>query len=80
MTEYENHRTHDRHEMSLTQKIFVLNLITNYLPIFLTALVYVPFGHIFVPRLQLFIHFLIGTSNVTKITFSSDPDRLRNGN
>lgn len=44
LTNYENHRTQDRHEMSLTQKVFVLNFITKYLPIFLTAFVYIPFG------------------------------------
>jgi len=44
LTQYENHRTADQHEMSLTQKIFLLNIITNYLPILLTAFVYVPYA------------------------------------
>ncbi len=38
----------------MTQKIFVLNFITSYLPIFLTAFVYVPFGSIIVPYLDIF--------------------------
>lgn len=44
LTKYENWRTHDRHEMSLTQKVFVLNFISKYLPIFLSAFLYIPFG------------------------------------
>ncbi|KAI3621296.1 plasma membrane channel protein [Moniliophthora roreri] len=81
LTEYENHRTQDYHEMSLTQKIFVLNFITTYLPIFLTAFVYVPFGDVIIPRLEKVLQSflegklgkILGTTN-----FHSDPDRLRN--
>ncbi len=36
----------------MTQKIFVLNFITSYLPILLTAFVYIPFGSIIVPYLD----------------------------
>jgi len=36
------------------QKIFVLNFITSYLGIFLTAFVYVPFGKVLVPYLDVF--------------------------
>lgn len=78
MTEYENHRTQDYYEMSLTQKIFVLNFITNYLPIFLTAFVYVPFGGVLIPQLQRFIHQVFGKKFSTTFNFQSDPDRLRN--
>ena len=38
----------------MVQKIFVLNFITSYLPIFLTAFVYVPFAHHIVPHLDIF--------------------------
>ena len=38
----------------MTQKIFILNFITSYLPIFLTAFVYVPFGSLIVPYLDIF--------------------------
>lgn len=38
----------------MTQKIFVLNFITSYLPIMLTAFVYVPFGRHIVPYLDVF--------------------------
>lgn len=64
--------------MSLTQKIFVLNFITNYLPIFLTAFVYVPFGHVLVPRLRFVLHQSLGRIVNENFQFKSDPDRLRN--
>ncbi len=38
----------------MIQKIFVLNFITSYLAIFLTAFVYVPFGSLIVPYLDIF--------------------------
>jgi anoctamin-10 len=78
MTEYENHRTADHHEMSLTQKIFVLNSITNYLPIFITAFLYVPFGSRVIPLLQHCIDTVLGSQERRKINFTADPDRLRN--
>lgn len=54
LTEFENYETHAAYETALTQKIFVLNFITSYLPIFLTAFVYVPFGNLIVPYLDVF--------------------------
>lgn len=38
----------------MVTKIFVLNLLTSYLPLFLTAFVYVPFAAILVPHLDIF--------------------------
>jgi anoctamin-10 len=64
--------------MSLTQKIFVLNSITNYLPILLTAFVYVPFGDRIIPVLQHFIDAILGMNNRSRSIFIADPDRLRN--
>jgi anoctamin-10 len=78
MTEFENHRTADHHEMSLTQKIFVLNSITNYLPILLTAFVYVPFGDRIIPVLQHMINSALGKAEKNPQMFVADPDRLRN--
>jgi anoctamin-10 len=78
MTEFENHRTADHHEMSLTLKIFVLNSITNYLPILLTAFVYVPFGDRIIPVLQQYIHSAWGKPGKSAPVFTPDPDRLRN--
>ncbi|KAL2145037.1 hypothetical protein VTI28DRAFT_8137 [Corynascus sepedonium] len=54
LTEIENYRTHDAHQAAFVQKIFVINFITSYLGIFLTAFVYVPFGKILVPYLDVF--------------------------
>ena len=54
LTKFENYETHGAYETALTQKIFVLNFITSYLPIILTAFVYVPFGSIIVPYLDIF--------------------------
>ncbi|CAJ2505130.1 Uu.00g125240.m01.CDS01 [Anthostomella pinea] len=80
LTNYENHRTQDRHEMSHTQKIFVLNFITNYLPILLTALVYVPFGNTIVPHLEILLRSVLpGTIKFESDgEFAVDPSRLRN--
>lgn len=64
--------------MSLTQKIFVLNSITNYLPIFITAFLYVPFGSRVIPLLQYCIDTILGSKERGAITFTADPDRLRN--
>jgi anoctamin-10 len=54
LTEYENYETDSGYEVAMTQKIFVLNFITSYLPIFLTAFVYVPFAGYIVPYLDVF--------------------------
>lgn len=80
LTEFENHRTADHHEMSLTQKIFVLNIVTNYLPILLTAFVYVPFGDDVIPYLEAIIGrvSLKMGKKFQHTTFQADSDRLRN--
>ena len=46
--------TQTAYENAMVQKIFVLNFITSYLPIFLTAFVYVPFAQVIVPHLDIF--------------------------
>jgi anoctamin-10 len=54
ISEYENYETDSAFEKSMTRKIFVLNFITSYLPVLLTAFVYVPFGALIVPYLDVF--------------------------
>ena len=54
LNDYENWDTTASYQAALTQKIFILNFITDYLGIFLTAFVYVPFGSIIVPYLDIF--------------------------
>ena len=78
MTEYENHRTQDSHEISLAQKIFALNFVTNYVPIFLTAFVYVPFGHIIIPQLHALLQRSLGKDTQGKFHFVSDRNKLQN--
>ncbi|KAG5926749.1 hypothetical protein E4U42_002985 [Claviceps africana] len=79
LTEYENHRTADDHEMSLTLKLFVLSIITNYLPILLTAFVYVPFGDEIIPHIKQLLEQLFPTftSSLVFRPFRPDSDRLR---
>ncbi|KAL9055434.1 MAG: hypothetical protein Q9162_003532 [Coniocarpon cinnabarinum] len=54
LNDFENHETDLAHETAYTQKIFILNFITSYLPILLTAFVYVPFATDLVPYLDVF--------------------------
>ena len=54
LNQYENWENTDSYDSALTRKIFVLNFIVSYLPIFLTAFVYVPFGSLIVPYLDVF--------------------------
>lgn len=83
LTEFENYETHAAYETALTQKIFVLNFITSYLPIFLTAFVYVPFGNIVVPYLDVFSLTVRPFAEHEKqlkgpgADFTINPDRLR---
>jgi anoctamin-10 len=70
------------YESAMVQKIFVLNFITSYLPIFLTAFVYVPFGQVIVPHLDFFqVAVRPFTENEKQMTtpkhFAINPDRLK---
>jgi len=80
----ENYDTDAAYQNALTQKIFVLNFITSYLGIFLTAFVYVPFGKIIVPYLDIFSvavrPFAENEKQMqapTPSAFHINPDRLR---
>ena len=67
----------------MVQKIFVLNFITSYLPIILTAFVYVPFASLLVPYLDIFQltvkSFAENEKQMTapKIGFKINDDRLK---
>ncbi|KAJ5301606.1 hypothetical protein N7508_006469 [Penicillium antarcticum] len=83
LNDYENHETSNAYDVALTQKVFVINFITSYLPIFLTAFVYVPFASLIVPYLDVFRltvrPFVSKEHAVTKEShFQIDPARLRN--
>ncbi|KAJ4406342.1 hypothetical protein N0V82_010143, partial [Gnomoniopsis sp. IMI 355080] len=78
LAEFENHRTQDNFDISLTQKRFVLAFIANYLPILLTAFVYIPLGDTVVPQIRHLLRNTIGHDAHLDDHFSPDPDRLRN--
>lgn len=83
LTKYENYETNAAFDAAMTQKIFVLNFITSYLPIFLTAFVYVPFGTLIVPYLDVFSLTVRPFAENEKqmqapqAGFAINPDRLR---
>lgn len=83
LNDYENHETNDAYDVALTRKIFVINFMTSYLPVFLTAFVYVPFASRIVPYLDVF-HLTVRPfvskedSTVKRSNFQIDTGRLRN--
>ncbi|KAK4165965.1 calcium-activated chloride channel-domain-containing protein [Cladorrhinum sp. PSN259] len=81
LTDMENYETVDAHQDSFVQKIFVLNFITSYLGIFLTAFVYVPFGKILVPYLDVFSitaqNFTTEGKPLPTQVWQINPDRLK---
>ena len=83
LNEFENYETTEGHKSALTAKIFILNFVTSYLPIFLTAFVYVPFGSLIVPYLDVF-HITAkafaendAQLKTPKSGFQINPDRLQ---
>ena len=83
LNDYENWETTDAYNFAMTQKIFILNFITSYTPIILTAFVYVPFGSLIVPYLDVFRltarPFAENEKQLAtpKAGFTIDPSRLR---
>lgn len=68
------------HKAAFVRKIFVLNFITSYLGIFLTAFVYVPFGRVLAPYLDVFQitaqRFTTAGKPLPTKEFAINPDRL----
>jgi hypothetical protein len=54
LTDYENYETNGAYKTALTHKSFIMDLVTSYLGITLTAFVYIPFARIIVPHLDIF--------------------------
>ena|ERR1700744_1352905 len=54
LTDYENYETNGAYKTALTQKSFIMDLVTSYMGITLTAFVYIPFARIIVPHLDIF--------------------------
>jgi hypothetical protein len=51
LNDWENHETEDSYEISMTQKLFSLTLLTTFFDLFLTAYIYLPFGHLVEPNI-----------------------------
>ena len=69
LTDFENYETQSAHDKAMVSKAFVLNFITSYLGICLTAFVYVPFATVLVPYLDIFA--------LTVKPFADHPDQLK---
>ena len=82
LTDFENYENESSQEAAMTQKVFIFNFICSYVPLFLTAFVYIPFGTVIVPRLD-----VLGLLNqehsdekpgtASASPFEVNPERLR---
>ncbi|GAP87271.2 putative plasma membrane channel protein [Rosellinia necatrix] len=80
LTERENYQTNDAHLSAFVSKIFVINFITSYSPLFLSAFVYMPFGNLMTPYLHIFTtaaRRFCSEKSVTTQEFHINPDRLK---
>ncbi|KAI1177446.1 DUF590-domain-containing protein [Nemania sp. FL0916] len=80
LTDRENYQTNDAHSAALIRKIFIINFITSYTPLFLSAFVYMPFGNLMVPYFHLFTTTAgsyYGEKSIATQEFRINPDRLR---
>ncbi|OLL26105.1 hypothetical protein NEOLI_000611 [Neolecta irregularis DAH-3] len=72
LTIAEDHETDASFETAWTHKVFLLNFLTAYMSLFLTAYIYVPFGQQVVPKLD-----FLGLSDARATRFEINPNRLR---
>ncbi|KAI2602853.1 DUF590-domain-containing protein [Hypoxylon sp. NC1633] len=80
LTDRENYETIDAHHAALVRKLFIINFITSYTPLFLSAFVYMPFGNLLVPYLDIFkitAEKFSSEKTITTQGFQINPDRLR---
>lgn len=79
LTVFEDHETDASFNAAITRKSFVLNFLTSYTALFLTLFVYMPFGHMIVPKLDVFgFTSTYAAYGVTAKPFVLDNDRIRN--
>ena len=84
LNNFENHETQECYDAGLIHKKLVLNFMTSYIPIVLTAFVYVPFAPVIVPYLDVFgvtMHPFVSKQDQKTIAhadFHINPSRLRN--
>lgn len=65
----------------MVQKLFFINFITSYTPLFLTAFVYMPFGNLLAPYLDIFrvtAEAVSAKGAITTQSFEINKDRLKN--
>ncbi|PIA98488.1 hypotheticalsprotein [Cercospora beticola] len=81
LNDFENYETDTANGRALTAKLFILDFITSYMGIILTAFVYVPFGSVLVPYLDVFSRMFATEAARAKTTkgghYTINPDRLR---
>lgn len=89
LTNYENYPTEDQYELAQTQKTFGIHFVTSFLPIILTAFVYIPFCRQLVASLGI-LHITNGrlsspfswsslNQEQQKLAVYADPARLQLG-
>ncbi|KAI5294485.1 hypothetical protein KEM52_003905 [Ascosphaera acerosa] len=69
LNDFENYETVDAYEAAMVHKHFVIDFITSYLPVLLTAFVYMPLGSVIVPYLDLL-------GGYTMQTFVSESEKI----
>jgi anoctamin-10 len=79
LTDFENYEHESSYEAAMVQKVFVFNFICSYVPLFLTAFIYVPFGHVVVPHIDVLGLMAQPEDKMgTQAVFEVNPARLRN--
>jgi anoctamin-10 len=79
LTDFENFEHESSYEAAMVQKVFVFNFICSYVPLFLTAFIYVPFGHVIVPHIDVLGLMAQPEDKMgTQAVFEVNPNRLRN--
>lgn len=76
---WENHQTEDSHSYSFNQKLFAISLLVSTGNLFLTAFVYLPFGHNIAPHLTYltdYVNYLTGTTLADSKGFVVNGSRL----
>lgn len=81
LNDFENYETETANGRALTAKLFILDFITSYMGIILTAFVYVPFGSVLAPYLDVFSRLFATEAARAKTAkggqYTINPDRLR---
>lgn len=77
---WENHRTQNGYSYSFNQKLFTISLLVSTGNLFLTAFVYLPFGHRITPHLTFltqYVNSLVGTNIADPKGFIVNGSRLQ---